>query len=577
MNRRILFFIILYLSGLHIGHAQDSPCYDPLVQEGLINRDSLKNYKTAVRKFMAAGGCLDAPPQSDDLVYLIDNTLTIWRDTLVDALNTTKQQRDSLGKFSITLKEQRDSIKRQGDTLKIYLGVVQDQLLLNYSNRLADKANEYLGNEKESKEGFTLAFHAYDTLYKRDKKILPSVSKAFGAFVYQEIADKYQQDTSYIRKIILSPDSLHFLTIHQNKAVYIWSIKNGVVSQKIKHHDYILSVDFSPKGDKIVTACRDGNVLLWNLKGEFIRTITTHDKAVVQVLFSPQGDKILTASRDGTAKVFNIKGKFLDEVKHSSGVQEVSFLKNGKTVLSRSMRELLYWEIGLSKKAYSFDHKDNLIYRAVLSEDKKWLLTCSNDSTARFWNMHSLSIEDSKKYNSEIYEAQFLLKNRNILGTKKGQLIIRKNLESTIEENNDFIHQINISPKSSNVLVLTGKGQLLFWPAHESLSSDSEQFNKVFLSKNNKRFLTITSNGRVRLWDYNRNLLMEVGSESRQISEAVFSLDSRYLILGTTKGEVSICPTPNYAYEIITNNKKAPSVDKGLRKVINDLFVNELE
>lgn len=576
MNRRILFFIMVYLSGLPIGHAQDSPCYDPLVQEGLINRDSLKNYKTAVRKFMAAGGCLDAP-QGNELVYLIDGTLEIWRNTLENALKTTKQQRNDLRDSSIVLKEQRDDIKRQSDTLKILYILAGDQLLLNYSNRLADKANEYLGSEKESKKGFTLAFHAYDTLYKRDKKILPSVSKAFGAFVYQEIADKYQQDTSYISKIILSPDSLHFLTINQNKAVYIWSIENGVVSQKIKHDDYTLSADFSPNGDKVVTACRDGNVLLWNLKGELIRTITTHDKAVVQVLFSPQGDKILTASRDGTAKVFNIKGKLLDEVKHSSGVQKVSFLKNGKTVLSRSMRELLYWEIGHSKNATSFDHKDNLIYRAVLSEDKQWLLTCSSDSIARVWNMHSLSLEDSKKYNAEIYEVQFLLKERNILGTKEGQLIIRKTLKSTIEEKNDFIHQINVSAEGNNVLALTGKGQLLFWPDHERLGLDSEQFNKVFLSKNNKRFLTITSNGRVRLWDYNRNLLMEVGTEARQISEAVFSLDSRYLILGTTQGEVSICPIPNYAYETITNNKKAPIVDKGLREVINTLFVNELE
>jgi WD40 repeat protein len=110
--------------------------------------------------------------------------------------------------------------------------------------------------------------------------------------------------------------------------------------------EWVLDIDFSPAGNQVVTASADGEARLWNDRGGLIAHLLVHphshppaqgdDPRVLKAVFNPSGDRIATASGD-VVRVWRNGNPEAWEIRHSAPVTDVAFLPgDGRWLLTAS-------------------------------------------------------------------------------------------------------------------------------------------------------------------------------------------------------------------------------------------------
>ena len=185
---------------------------------------------------------------------------------------------------------------------------------------------------------------------------------------------------------VFSPDGTKFLTRSDDDTARLCDL-NGKVLAYLPHAATVTSVIFSKDGNLILTASEDNTAKLWNLNGSLIADLNKHTDIVNTAIFSPDGTKILTSSNDRTAKLFSFES-----------------LTMSNELPNRSRSKLIA----------TFKHSAEVI-SAIFSPDGKYVLTFSNDKTAKLWNLKGELIADVNKHTQKIYAAIFSPDGKNIV------------------------------------------------------------------------------------------------------------------------------------------------------------------
>lgn len=171
-------------------------------------------------------------------------------------------------------------------------------------------------------------------------------------------------------------------------------------------HGVIASASYSPDGSKIVTGSWDFSARIWDANtGADLRKLAGddgHTGFVNSAVFSPDqaGRWILTASDDGTAKIWDASnGTVLATLAgHEDRVRHATFSRNGRQILTSSNdRTARVWTLkeevqpdGSVKieatTAQIFQGHEWAVLSAEFSDDGKFVITASEDNTARIWN-----------------------------------------------------------------------------------------------------------------------------------------------------------------------------------------------
>ncbi|MGZ0166324.1 MAG: protein kinase domain-containing protein, partial [Planctomycetales bacterium] len=171
-------------------------------------------------------------------------------------------------------------------------------------------------------------------------------------------------------------------------------------------HGIIASAAYSPDGSKIVTGSWDFSARIWNSNtGADLRKLAGddgHTGFVNSAVFSPDaaGRWVLTASDDGTAKIWDANtGAMLATITgHEDRVRHATFSKDGTLILTSSNdRTARIWNFKASAQADGsakveatvaqvFTGHEWAVVSAEFSDDGKFVITASDDNTARIWD-----------------------------------------------------------------------------------------------------------------------------------------------------------------------------------------------
>lgn len=220
-----------------------------------------------------------------------------------------------------------------------------------------------------------------------------------------------------------SSDGGRILTCSQDQSCIAWSPKNGhhikiFPPQPNKdrwkaHWGPIWSALFSPDGHEVVTASKDGSARVWDCNtGQC--ALCLHDKKCADASqqspdpashsdivfgacfnpFSDQGNQVLTCSMDGTAKLWDKRDQKVTQLidQHQGAVWSAVFGNDrnsgGRMILTTShdMTAQVFDQRLAMPKNILVGHT-GILWQASFNEDDQYVVTCSEDRTARLWNL----------------------------------------------------------------------------------------------------------------------------------------------------------------------------------------------
>lgn len=395
-------------------------------------------------------------------------------------------------------------------------------------------------------------------------------------------------DGFYAYSVVFSPDGKFILVGCANKSAILWDLKGKIIQVFEGHTKDVFSAAFSSNGEFVLTGSGDKTAKLWDLNGKLIQVFEGHNSGLASVSFSPDNKSILTGSEDKTAILWELNGKQSFIFKgHLQRLYSVSFSPDGKLILTGSFdKTIRLWDLrnNISKIVHrveestsffdsfplspdgknilAFGDKENIpklfnlkfkmiqafkghssdVTAASFSPDGKYILTASQDSTVRLWDLNGNTIHI---YNHEhpnylgFGAVAFSNDGKFILATDAdGRLYfwdLKGILIRIIKTGSVLARAIAFSPDDRHILIgkspdntallldITGKIVKVF-------KGHSNPVGSVAFSKDNKYILTGSMDNTARLWDIKSTSILQIFEHSSTVNAVAFSPDSNTII-----------------------------------------------
>ena len=374
-----------------------------------------------------------------------------------------------------------------------------------------------------------------------------------------------------------SPDGKTIVTASNDNTAKIWDANTGKLLIDLNGHtNHLNTAKFSPDGKKIISASWDNTAKVWDAKtGTQLLNLRGHRGWVSCAEFSADGKKILTASWDSTARIWDaITGKLLSEVKQNHAIWSAHFGLQGididpglssRIAISKDNSKKItiqgntatITDAGSGKSIILSGHS-GYVEQAGFSYDGKKVVTASEDSTAKIWDVATGALlAECGRHTYRVNSEEFSSDGKKIVSTYWNNTVKVWDVETStqlieLKGHTDYIKIARFSPDNKKIITASQDGTAKIWDANSgnilgTLKGHTSWVNSARFSPDGKRIITASSDGTIKIWDASTyNLLHTLKSGNKEAGYALYSPNGNIIVTDGNYGGVKIWDTKTY-------------------------------
>ncbi|KAJ3122618.1 hypothetical protein HK098_002704 [Nowakowskiella sp. JEL0407] len=265
----------------------------------------------------------------------------------------------------------------------------------------------------------------------------------------------YRYHTDWVNDIILCRGGQHFVTASSDRALYLWHSKYTTPLLRVGYHnDHVKTLCYARDQGWVASGGYDKRIVLWDLHEERGEICSMEYQKFVEIM---------------------------SESAENSSIYALACNPSGSIMLSGSPEKFIRgWDVRTGKQIYRLGgHTDNI--RALLvSEDGKWALSGSSDSTIKLWSLASPTrcVVTYTHYDDSVWSLAsnhpnlevFWAGGRDGLVTKVGRRRMFSNSGDYVTEDDELVDCVAVCREDSGVNKIAAIDDLYLWTATSSSS-----------------------------------------------------------------------------------------------------------
>ena len=304
------------------------------------------------------------------------------------------------------------------------------------------------------------------------------------------------------------------------------------------HERGVFDVAFSPKGQYLVSGGEDKTVRVWDFLGNELAVSQHHDDRVVAIEFSPEGDFFLSASYDGKVNLWSCQPDFL--IKHLKDYVPPEQYKSDTSALDCQFVRTL-----------TVENSNAGIVRLSMSQDGQHIAAASLDKTVYLWTRGDDLYQQQQGFSHTVvpWGLDFSADSSMLVSAdQSGEVLVRAiGRDQVIAKQNigRFVTDVRFSPDGRWIAIGGENGLLKLWDFQKNklvdLPGHNAGFVRVMFSPSDNTLASADTLGNMYLWKSNileaalqpdsKKKLVPLTLKGHQdgISRIRFSPDGRYL------------------------------------------------
>jgi WD40 repeat protein/class 3 adenylate cyclase/energy-coupling factor transporter ATP-binding protein EcfA2 len=457
-----------------------------------------------------------------------------------------------------------------------------------YSLSLGVHAQQAL-SDKDTASALVLALAAnsMDQPPAKSLQTLRETAYAPGPRRRFSLADTFPGVEGKVYSLAASPDERLFLIGFDDGTLVLWDLDTeSEIHRLVGHSALVRDVAIGPDGQTALSCSNDRTMILWDLNtGREIRRFHGHAGWVRAVAFSPDGrtavsggfvgDSVVSVLNPGELILWNLETgqeirRFGGETEgHPSGVQDVAFSPDGRTLLAssglladvRPEYSLMLWDVQTGEVVHSFEvEHDN--FSLAIHPDGQTALTGAMDHNVYLWDLGTGErIQTFEGHQTLVTTVAFAPNGRRAMsGDWNGRLILW-DLPTGSQIMQAKVHHaavgwsaidpppvnVAVGPEGRLALSSAGDGSLILWDLFDAgeirrFEGHATSINGVAFTPDGEHALTgagffgygpVAEDNSLRLWDVETGELIRVLEGHRMpVLHVAISSDGRRALSG---------------------------------------------